>query len=164
LKAIADTSSLIHPAKVRKFWRLMRNTFEEILVPNAVYQEILKGKEIGSPDVPVIEEAVREGWIRVKKTSPKKGLPDNLGRGEKEAMTLMQNEPADWLLMDDLVASTTARLMGIEVRPAVYLLIYWTRKGVTTRDEAIRMLDELVGTGYRLSSKDYLAIKELILV
>jgi predicted nucleic acid-binding protein len=70
LKAIADTSSLIHPAKVRRFWRLMRNTFEEILVPNAVYQEILKGKEIGSPDVPVIEEAVREGWIRVMPGPP----------------------------------------------------------------------------------------------
>ncbi len=141
----------------------MRNTFEEIVVPKAVYEEILKGKEIGSPEVPVIEKAIREGWIRVKKTRPNKNLPDNLGRGEKEAMTLMQNEPADWLLMDDLLASTTARLMSIEVRPAVYLLIYWTKKGATTKDEAVEMLDELVGTGYRLSSKDYLAIKELVL-
>ncbi len=141
----------------------MRNTFEEIVVPEAVYQEILKGKEIGSPEVPVIEKAIREVWIRVKKTRPNKNLPDNLGRGEKEAMTLMQNEPADWLLMDDLLASTTARLMGIEVRPAVYLLIYWTKKGATTKDEAVEMLDELVGSGYRLSSKDYLAIKELVL-
>jgi len=64
--------------------------------------------------------------------------------------------------MDDLVASRTAKLMGIEVRPVVYLLIYWTRISVVGERRAIELLDELVNTGYRLSAKDYLAIKEMI--
>lgn len=160
---MADSSSVIHPAKVPGFWKLMKDTFEEIVIPTAVHKEILKGKETGSPDVPVIESSINEGWVRVARAPRITGLPDNLGRGEKEALALMRKERADWLLMDDLVASRTATLMGIEVRPVVYLLIYWTRKGVTRKEEAIELLEELVTTGYGLSARDYLAIKQMIL-
>lgn len=162
MKAVADTSSLIHPAKVPRFWALMKETFKEILIPEAVFKEIAKGREIESPDVPVIERAVNEGWIKVRKVEQKPRLPDSLGEGEKEAIALMQKEKAKWLLMDDKVASTTAKLMGLKVRPTVYLLIYWTRKGVTNASQASEMLDRMVKVGYRLSSEDYIAIKELI--
>ena len=146
-----------------EFWRLFKGTFTEIVIPTAVYEEVMKGKETGSEDVPVIESSIQEGWVKVHKAPPTTNLPDNLGRGEKEAITLMLKERADWLLMDDVVASRTAKLMGVEVRPVVYLLIYWTRKGVVGERRAVELLDELVNTGYRLSAKDYLAIKEMIL-
>lgn len=141
----------------------MKETFTEIVIPTAVHEEILKGREIGSTDVPVIESSIKEGWMRVARAPAITGLPDNLGRGEKEAIALMRKERADWLLMDDLVASRTAKLMWIEVRPVVYLLVYWTRKGLTRKDEAVELLDELVNAGYRLSARDYLAIKEMVL-
>jgi len=147
---------------VPAFWRLLKATFTEVVIPTAVSEEILRGKEIGSPDVPVIEGSIREGWIRVSGAPPIAGIPENLGRGEEEAIALMRQEQADWLLMDDLVASRAARLLGMEVRPVVYLLIYWTRKAGTGKDSAIELLDELVNTGYRLSVRDYLAIKDMI--
>lgn len=141
---------------------MFKGTFAEIAIPTAVYEEVMKGKETGSEDALVIESSIQEGWVKVRKAPRTTNLPDNLGRGEKEAITLMQKERADWLLMDDLVASRTAKLMGIEVRPVVYLLIYWTRISVVGERRAIELLDELVNTGYRLSAKDYLAIKEMI--
>ncbi|MBI4257856.1 MAG: hypothetical protein HY619_02780, partial [Thaumarchaeota archaeon] len=90
MKAVADASSLIHPAKLPRFWALMKETVEEIFIPEAVYNEVLKGKEIRSPDVPVIERAIEEGWIKVRKVALKAKLPEDLGAGEKEAITLMQ--------------------------------------------------------------------------
>ncbi len=64
--------------------------------------------------------------------------------------------------MDDEIASRAARLMNINVRPAVYLLVYWTRKRLMGVPEALELLDDLVKTGYRLSSKDYVSVRELI--
>jgi len=141
----------------------MNEKFEEIHIPEAVYKEILKGREIRSPDMPVIERAIEEGWIKVRKVEQKERLPENLGGGEKEAITLMQKERLEWLLMDDKVASTTAKLLGLTVRPVVYLLVYWTVKGITNAPQALEMLDNLVKVGYRLSSEDYITIKDLII-
>lgn len=162
MKAVADASSLIHPAKVPRFWSLMRQTFDRLLIPEAVYQEILKGREIGSPDVPVVEEAIVKGWIKVKKVKTRIRLPGNLGRGESEAISLMTESGAGWLLMDDRVASTTARLVGMKVRSTVYLLIFWKRKGLIDQNEAIELLDSLVEVGYHLSSRDCISIKKHI--
>jgi predicted nucleic acid-binding protein len=90
-------------------------------------------------------------------------LPNNLGRGEKEAISLMRETGADWLLIDDRIASTTARLIGMKVRSTVYLLIFWKKKGVIDQDEALELLDSLIGVGYHLSSRDYISIKKHIM-
>lgn len=162
MKAVADTSSLIHPAKVPEFWALLKETFEEIDIPEAVYIEILRGREIQSPDVPVVEGAISDGWIRVVKVKAIPRLPENLGKGEREAIALMEQLKADWLLIDDQVASITARLRGLRVRSITYLLTYWKRKGKISQAQATKLLDDLVKSGYYLSSKDYVNIKELI--
>ncbi len=159
---MADASSLIHPARVPKFWSLLRETFEEVYVPRAVYEEVLKGRDIQSPEIPVIERAIEDGWIRVMEVKAQPRLPENLGRGEKEAIALMEQVRAEWLLMDNRAASITARLRGFRVRPAAYLPIYWKRRGTISQDQAMQLLDDLVEAGYYLSSRDYVKIKELI--
>ena len=162
MRAVADASSLIHPAKIPRFWALMKRTFNEVLIPDGVYQEILKGRELGSADVAVIEREIALAWIKVRRVRTLLRLPNNLGRGEREAISLMKESRADWLLIDDRVASTTARLMGVVTRSSAYLLIFWNRKGVIGRDEALELLDGLVDVGYRLGSKDYVTIKKYI--
>ncbi|MHB2037091.1 MAG: hypothetical protein ACYCPW_10175 [Nitrososphaerales archaeon] len=163
MNAIADTSSIIHPAKVPSFWRMMKETFEEILIPEAVHGEILKGKDFESSDVPVIEQAITDGWIKISKTKAKLEFLKELGAGERQAITLAMHQRESWLLMDDEIASRTARSMGLSVHATSYLPIYWTRKGVLKSSKALEMLDDLTREGYRLSSKDYVRIKERIL-
>lgn len=162
MKAVADASSLIHSAKVPKLWALFKETFQEVYIPQAVYNEILKGGEIQSPDVPFVERAISDGWIKVVKVKALPKLPNNLGQGEKEAIALREQLKTDWLLVDDRVASTTARLRGLPVRSIAYLLIYWKRKGKINQAEATKLLDELIKSGYYLSSKDYVNIKETL--
>ena len=67
MKAVADTSSLIHPAKVPAFWEMMVKTFDQLVIPQAVYEEVMRGKQSGSEDVPIIARAIEEGWIKVVK-------------------------------------------------------------------------------------------------
>ena len=160
MRAVADASSLIHSAKNPRFWTLMKRTFDEVLIPEGVFQEILKGREIGSSDVTIIEGEITNAWIKVRKVRKLLNLPKNLGRGEREAISLMKETRADWLLIDDRVASITARLMGLKTRSSAYLLIFWNRKGVIK--QALELLDNLVNVGYRLGSKDYVSIKKHI--
>lgn len=149
----------------------MKETFEEILIPGAVYNEILRGREFASPEFPVIEEAVKDGWVKIVQLKRAK-LGDsqvvNLGVGEKEAIALVlrqqRSSEKNWLIMDDELASKTARSFGLNVRAVSYLPIYWTKEGIVKSAEAVELLDNLVKEGYRLSPRDYVAIKELILV
>ena len=76
--------------------------------------------------------------MKVRKIKSKTSLP------EKEAIVLMRKEKADWLLMDDQIASVTARSMGLVVRPVVYLLIYWSKKKMMKVSRAQNLLDDLV--------------------
>ena len=150
------------------FWKALKGSFEQILIPQAVLDEILKGRDLGTSDVREIEKAIEEGWFKVMKVKQGRTpvLPENLGEGEKEAIFLMmtlEGEKIDWLLMDDEIAAKTARSMGLEVRPVSYMPIYWTKRREVKMSEGIKMLDDLVRVGYRLSAKDYVAIKDMIL-
>jgi predicted nucleic acid-binding protein len=163
LKAVADTSSLVHPAKVSSFWALMKDTFQELLISEAVFQEILSRKDKSRHDVPIIISAIDEGWIKVRKgiriVEP---LPSYLGKGEKETINLMLKERLDWLLMDDKLARNVARSVGLNPRYSVYLLPFWIRKDIISKSKAHEMLDQLIKTGYNLKSTHYLAVRELI--
>lgn len=162
MRAVSDASSLIHAAKVPALWTALEKAFEEILVPEAVHAEILAGKEIQSPDVPVILGAISKGWIKITRGINASGLPGNLGAGEKEAICLMIQVRADWLLMDDQVASTTARLLGLPVRSLSFLIVYLVAKRLIKASEGTMLLDDLVDSGYYLGPSDYLWIKKLL--
>jgi predicted nucleic acid-binding protein len=163
LRAVADTSALVHPAKVPAFLSLMRATFEELLVPGAVYQEILKGRPKSRSDVPIITTAIQEGWIKVRKdVKIVEQFQIYLGEGEKEAINLMLEEKSDWLLMDDKLSVNIARAMGLNARYSVYLLPFWVRRKMVDKSKALEMLDLLVQSGYDLRTADYIVMRKLI--
>jgi predicted nucleic acid-binding protein len=150
----------------------MMHTFEMIFIPEAVLAEILRGKTSGALDVPEIEKAIDANWIRLRKVERgrRKNFmreSSNLGKRESEAIALMlqlrnRKERIDWLLMDDEIATKTALSVGMTVRPVSFLPIYWRRKGDLSALDAINALDDLVRTGYRLASREYIAIKDSI--
>lgn len=132
------------------------------MIPEAVHAEIVSGLEIQNPDVPVILGAIEKGWVKVVPGIEAPGVPENLGAGEREAISLMTRVRADWLLMDDQVASTTARLLGLPVRSLSYLIVYLVAKGVIKAGEGTVLLDDLVDSGYFLGPNDYLGVKKLL--
>jgi len=65
-----DASGLIYLAKAGLL-DLVEDLYEEIIITDAVYQEVvIRGKAGGYPDALVIERAVIEGHIQVKQLSP----------------------------------------------------------------------------------------------
>jgi len=162
MRAVSDASSLIHAARVPALWKLLEETFDEVLIPAAVHAEILRGGEIRSPDIPVIENAISRGWVRVGRADVS-DLPDNLGLGEREAITMMTVVKFGWLLMDDRVASTTARLLGLPVRSLAYLIIHAVSVKKIGSEEGLGLLDELVESGYYLGSRDYIKIRNMVI-
>ncbi len=162
MKAVSDASSLILAAKVPCLWAALGGIFEQILIPEAVHAEIVAGEEIQSPDVPVILAAIEKGWVKVVHGIEASGIPRNLGAGEREAISLMTRVRADWLLMDDQIASTTARLLGLPVRPLSYVILYLVAKDVIKAGEGTVLLDDLVDSGYFLGPSDYLGVKKLL--
>ncbi len=76
----------------------------------------------------------------------------------------MQNrrKRVDWLLLDDAIACSTAKLLGLSMRSTSYLIVHRVKNGILEKSNALSMPDDLVKGGYRLSTTNYVEIREII--
>ena len=146
---------------------LLKNLFKKIIIPEEVYKEtVLKGGEKGFSDSIVIERAVKDGWIQVKKvkrdTDILKFAPE-LDAGEVEVLSLARKiKPMPLLLIDDASARAIAESFGFPVKGTIYVILRAFRKGLLTKNEAKEHINKLVLVGFRISQEVYLQlIKEL---
>ncbi len=99
LKVVCNSSPLIHLARIGEL-ELLRDLFEEVLVPEAVYREcVIEGRE--RDDARKIQSA---SWIRIagiKNIELKKALNISLDEGESEAIVLALQEKADLILLEN---------------------------------------------------------------
>ncbi|MCI5122717.1 MAG: DUF3368 domain-containing protein [Candidatus Electrothrix sp. AUS4] len=144
---IADSSCLIGLCKINKLF-ILEKIFESILIPEAVYHEVvIKGK--GRPGA---EEVKNSDWIEQRKVHNKlavKALRMNLGPGESEAITLADECKADFLILDDLKARQTAEELGLSVVGTVAVLKKAREKNMIQSFEAA--LTDLDNAGFRFS-------------
>ena len=96
---MCNSSPLIHLARIGEL-ELLRDLFEEVLVPEAVYREcVIEGRD--RDDASKIKTA---SWIRItriKNIELKKALNASLDEGESETIVLALQERADIILLDD---------------------------------------------------------------
>ena len=65
---ISNATPLVYLAKADRL-DLLLSLFEEILIPEAVYEEVVsKGKQLGRADALIVEKAIRAGRISGVKT------------------------------------------------------------------------------------------------
>jgi predicted nucleic acid-binding protein len=63
---VSNATPLVYLAKADRL-DLLLSLFEEILIPEAVREEVvLKGKQLGQADAFVVEKAIKEGRISVR--------------------------------------------------------------------------------------------------
>ncbi len=144
---IADSSCLIGLCKINKLF-VLEKTFESILIPEAVYHEVvIKGK--GRPGA---EEVKNSDWIKQRKimnTLAVKALRMGLGPGESEAIILADECKADFLILDDLKARQTAEELGLSVVGTVALLKKaWEKNMIENFEDT---LTDLNNAGFRFS-------------
>lgn len=144
---IADTSPLNYLILINHV-DLLAALFGRILVPQTVFEEL------GRAETPA---AVREWiakppqWLEVR-SAPKSADPglNALDPGERDAIILALELPADLVLMDDAEGREEAERHHVRVVGTLTVLEQAARKGLIRFEEALARLEQ---TNFRLSSK-----------
>ena len=124
---VSNSTPLIALSRIGRL-DVLRDLFEEIMVPSEVYDElVVKGK-----DRPGSEVIAAAGWIRrlaVQDANLATELRSRgLGRGEAEAVALAR-ETSSICLTDDLAAITAAKSLGVPVRRTLNMMVSAKAKG-----------------------------------
>jgi len=108
---VSDTDFLSSFAKIDEL-KLVFRVFKtkEIVITESVYNEL---KEAPVFDLLLTYFSAKENKIIIKKVSAK-DVPENLGTGERESITLAKDKKAK-LLMDDRDAGEYAQSKGVNV-------------------------------------------------
>ncbi|MCW3133672.1 MAG: hypothetical protein N2V78_05020 [Methanophagales archaeon] len=108
---IANSGPIISFARADYLY-LLRETVKELIIPNAVFEDIVvRGR--GKPGAEEVKEAVWIKRVEAKDKNKVEKLSERLGEGEIEAIVLAQ-ELGAFLLIDDAKARKEAERIGVE--------------------------------------------------
>lgn len=124
---VSNSTPLIALSRIGRL-DVLRDLFEEILVPSEVYDElVVKGK-----DRPGSEAVATAVWIRRRVVQDASLTADlgsrGLGRGEADAVALAR-ETNSICLTDDLAAIAAAKSLGVPARRTLNMLLAAKTKG-----------------------------------
>lgn len=148
---ITDSMVLIHLAKVSLLEKSC-DYFKKIIIAESICKEILKGKEKGMPDVPVITKLIKDKKILIKKVKNKnlikKANQFNVQRGEAEAVALYWQEKAALIATDDDNVRKKRTLLDIGVigTPAIILRLF--KENVIDKNKMKQCASELKKIGW----------------
>lgn len=134
---VADTTPLHYLILIGEVW-LLEKLFGHILIPPAVRSELQRARTPQS-----VKEWIESQptWLEIK--LPTIALPDvakSLGRGEREALALAVELPADALLLDDKRAKNEARRRNIPVITILNILEAAAAKSLINLPDAVERL------------------------
>jgi uncharacterized protein len=145
--AVSNSTPLIALSKIGKL-NLLREYFEKISIPKAVYDEVVvKGGVLYGA-----EEVAEADWIMVEDVGNSlavESLSIYLDAGESEAIVLAKENNC-LLIIDDWDGRKTASNMNMDITGTVGILLKAGRDGKIDLRES---LDELNACGFRLSDK-----------
>lgn len=158
---VSNSTPLIYMAKIGRL-NVIRDVFGRIFIPDAVFDEaIAKGKALNVSDAFIIERAVGV-WIIRERVKPEiddeyRFLDANtrLGSGEREAVKLCKQLEAKYLIADDKEARRVAKMLGITPIGTCGVIIQAHKEKIVTKDQAKRVLNELLRAGFRIDAELY---------
>lgn len=143
---IADSTCLIGLSKIGKL-DVLRQLFGNIIIPSAVYHEIVvRGTgRLGA------EEVENASWIETREVNNKLAVTAfklfMLGAGEAEAIALASEDKVDFIILDDWKARQVALELSLPVIGTVAVLTKAMEKGFIV--ELPPILEELRKAGFR---------------
>jgi predicted nucleic acid-binding protein len=154
---VSNSTVLIYLAKIGKL-NLLKKLFIDVLIPVEVFNEVVvNGKEQQHFDAFLVEGAIEEGWIEVKKIKVDEELMEfGIDKGEAEAISLAKSLGLA-ILIDQTHARIAAKALGLKPRGTIFVLLAALRKKYLTQEEYHYSLEELVKAGFRMSDEVYLA-------
>lgn len=142
-KVVVNTTPIIALADIGHL-DLLRKLYGEIIIPQAVNQEILSE--------PAKRLVTTSDWIRVQEIEnpvQKTLFSSRLHAGEIEVIMLAQECHADLLIIDDNAAKKTAKFFGLTVTGTMGVLLKAKREGYISAVKPL--LKSLVNDGLYIS-------------
>lgn len=153
---VSNSSPLIWITKIGKL-NLLKKFFKTVMIPEAVYDEVVtKGIEAKAQDAFIVENAVKEGWIKIRKVKGIRKLEKfGLHKGEVDALSLADKLKSE-VLVDETHARLAAKALNIKPKGTIYILIRALKEKIIDYDEYLDLLRGLVRSGFRMSDELYL--------
>lgn len=147
-KVVSNASPIISLASVEKL-SILKNLFQTILIPDAVYKEIYSGKYPGYTE---LDSDLFE--IKVLMDSANLDfLLNELDQGESESILLAKEIDADFLIIDERHAYKIAQFHGINVIGTLSVLLMAKDAGIIKTIKPI--LDKMIDKGRWYSNRVY---------
>ncbi len=155
---VADSSPLIYLSVLGRL-EVLRGLYGTILVPRAVYDEVVVAGE-GEPGS---REVASAGWIDVRDVVIDESwaaLEARLDPGEAAAIVLALKVGADLLVVDDRAGRREATAAGLRIHGTLGVLVEARRSGLL---QALRPeIDALVAAGFRVSERARVEVLALV--
>jgi len=150
LRVIVNSTPLLTLGKIGKL-EILREMYQEIIIPKAVYKEVTEKEDIASK---AILSACHD-WIKVqtiKNEDEYAMYRAKLHAGEVEVMILAQQVPrADLVIIDDMAARKTADFLKLPLSGTIGVLIKAKQKGIIS--EVMPIIGELENNGFFISQR-----------
>jgi len=158
MKIVSNSTPLIALSRINEL-DLLRAIFGTIIVPSAVYNEVV----LEGAGRPGVKEVANAPWIikrDVQNLLAVSLLQMDLDRGEAEAVVLAKEIEADYLLLDEKKARRVARNSKIRIIGTVGVLGLAAKKGIISNlDDTFNKLEE---NGFRFTEEVRRKVKEEI--
>lgn len=153
-RVAADSSCLIALSLIKQS-TLLKELFQEIFIPEAVYAEVaIAGK--GEPGSEETETAIKDGWMLKKAVNDEvavSALTTVLSRGESEVIVLCKEAGLDYALIDEKTARNMAEMMDVNTMGTLGIIDLAASRGFPLDKK--RLVDQLMDSGFRISHKLY---------
>jgi predicted nucleic acid-binding protein len=172
MTAISNAGSLIWLAKYNRL-HFLRNLYQKIEMPEAVYREaVAVGLEKGYRDAQTIQNAIKEGWIKVRKVKAvdpvrkvEEKLRVELGEGERETIALTLETEVKTFLTNDENAYIIGKNLNLKPRGILYVLLRKVKEKSISKKEAEELIKRMLQDGFWLTptiiQKFYEALEKL---
>lgn len=151
MKAVVNATPLISLALLDRL-PLLKQMFEEVIVPLAVYEEVVV-QGAGKSGAEAL--AAAEWLIVTSVDAPVSIEPLLLGldAGELEVLLLAQQIRPDWVIIDERLARNVAFALGLPVKGTLGILLAAVLAGLLSKQDALEDLNKLVERGIRVAPR-----------
>ena len=148
MKTVSNTTPIIPLSSIGKI-EILKYIFQEIIIPQAVYEEIKAKQGYGYNEVDLSFIKVQA----IQNTEQEKFLLEQLDAGEAQAIVLSKEVNADNTIIDENIGYTIAKESGLNVIRTLSILL--KAKETNIISEVKPLLDELISKGRWYSNHVY---------
>lgn len=157
-KILCNTSPIIGLMSIGRLG-LLRELFDEIILPEAVYRELCAGSTVHQKEIDEIKDWVSKGYFKIykiKNADMVKSMYGKLHFGELEVIIAAKELDLQLAIIDEKAARKMAAEFLVDTIGILGILLLAKRKGLISYVKSD--VDKLRMNGYRISDGLYFQI------